>query len=550
MKTFKNTMHIIQPILARAMLAASAAFAGSAMAVQDLAGGPEVNGINFQPAATKIAEGQYDLHNFMLILCLVIFILVFGVMFYSILKHRKSVGHKPQELPEPIWVEVGWTLVPFLIVIWMALKATGILVAQKDTTNEDVTIKVTAYQWKWGYDYIRGEGAGLSFISTLDPEQRELSNNFDPSKPLPNDYLLKVDNPMVVPVNKKIRIITTAPVSDVIHSFYVPRFGIKQDAIPGYVRETWFKSEEVGDFYGQCAELCGKEHAYMPIHVKVLSDEDYAAWVKVEQEKAAANQDDPTKEWTMEELMTRGEKVYASNCAACHQSNGQGAGSIKGLVGSASVLGPKAMQMKVLLNGQGNGAMPAWTQLNDVELAAVTTYTKNTWTNKTGQIVQPAEYTAARLGNFPAGGEEPAPAPEASEAAPAEATPEAAIEEAVVDGGVVATSVATELFPVRVYFASGSAALNDETQAIVRQAVDYVKANPETKLVLSGYVDTTGSADVNKELAKNRAVNIAKALVAGGVPEADIDLSKPAEIVAAAGGASQEARRVEISVAE
>jgi len=253
----------------------------AAHAVNDLPGGPAVNQLNFAPPATKIAEEQHWLHWFMMAICAVIFVVVFGVMFYSIIKHRKSVGHKSQALAEPIWVELGWTIVPLLIVIGMALPATKVLVAQKDTTNSDLTIKATGMQWKWGYDYIKGEGEGISFLSTLDNSHREMSNSGNP--PATDDYLLKVDNPLVVPVGKKIRIITTA--NDVIHAFMVPAFGIKQDAIPGFVRDTWFRAEMTGDFYGQCAELCGKEHAYMPIHVKVLSAEAYTAWV-TEQQKA------------------------------------------------------------------------------------------------------------------------------------------------------------------------------------------------------------------------------------------------------------------------
>ncbi|OOG88502.1 cytochrome c oxidase subunit II [Hydrogenophaga sp. A37] len=365
----------------------------AAHAVNDLPGGPAVNQLNFAPAATKIAEEQHWLHWFMMIICTVIFVIVFGVMFYSIVKHRKSVGHKAQVLPEPIWVELGWTIVPLLIVIGMALPATKVLVAQKDTTNSDITIKATGMQWKWGYDYIKGEGEGIGFLSTLDVSHREMSNSGNP--PATDDYLLKVDNPMVVPVGKKVRIITTA--NDVIHAFMVPAFGIKQDAIPGFVRDTWFRAEKTGDFYGQCAELCGKEHAYMPIHVKVVSAEDYTKWVDGENKKMAALADDPSKVWTLADLSKRGESVYAANCAACHQANGKGAGPIKPLDGSAVVLdADKSKQIAVLLNGQNNGAMPAWKQLSDTEIAAVITYTKNNWSNKTEQIVQPAEVVAAR----------------------------------------------------------------------------------------------------------------------------------------------------------
>ncbi len=375
---------------------ASTAALTAAHAVNDLPGGPAVRQLNLHPAVTKIAEEQAWLHWFMMILCSVIFLAVFAVMFYSIWKHRKSVGHKAANFHESVTVEIIWTIVPFIIVILMALPATKVIVAMKDTTNADLTIKATGMQWKWGYDYIKGEGEGIGFVSQLDSTHREMSNNGGP-KPgqIVDDYLLKVDNPLVVPVNKKVRIITTA--NDVIHAFAVPSFGIKQDAIPGFVRDTWFRAEKMGDFHGQCQELCGKEHAYMPIHVKVVSAEDYTKWVEGEKKKLAAKADDPTKVWTAQDITQRGEKVYAANCAACHQASGKGAGPIKALDGAAVVLdADKGKQIAVLLNGQNNGAMPAWKQLSDTDLAAVITFTKNSWSNKTGQLVQPAEITAAR----------------------------------------------------------------------------------------------------------------------------------------------------------
>ena len=388
----KNISNQLASLLSRAGIFAGAWVATAAHAVNDLPGGPAVNQLNLHPPVTRIAEEQQWLHWMMLIICTVIFVAVFAVMFYSIWKHRKSVGHKPASFTESITVEVVWTAVPFLIVILMALPATKVLVAQKDTTNADLTVKVTGYQWKWGYDYIKGEGEGLSYISTLDSSHRAMS---DAGKPAGDNYLLKVDNPLVVPVGQKVRVITTA--NDVIHAFMVPAFGIKQDAIPGFVRDTWFRAEKTGDFYGQCAELCGKEHAYMPIHVKVLSAADYAAWVDTEKKKQAAKADDPATGWALDDLSQRGEKVYAANCAACHQANGKGAGAIKAVDGSSIVLdADKSKQIAVMLNGQNNGAMPAWKQLSDTEIAAVITYTKNNWSNKTGQIVQPAEVLAAR----------------------------------------------------------------------------------------------------------------------------------------------------------
>ena len=387
-------MKSISNKLASALLILGAWVGTTAYAVNDLPGGPAVNQLNLHPPVTRIAEEQHFLHWMLMIICTVIFIGVFGVMFYSIWKHRKSKGAKAANFHESVTVEVVWTVIPFIIVVLIALPATKVLVAQKDTTNADITIKATGYQWKWGYDYINGEGEGLGFLSTLDSSHRQMSNSGDVSN-APDDYLLKVDNPMVVPVGKKVRIITTA--NDVIHSFMVPAFGIKQDAIPGFVRDTWFRADKVGNYYGQCAELCGKEHAYMPIHVKVVTAEEYSEWVQAEGKKAAAKLDDPSKVWALADMLPRGEKVYAANCAACHQANGKGAGPIKPLDGSAIVRDTDhAKQLQVLLNGAANGAMPAWKQLSDTDLAAVATYTKNAWSNKTDQIVQPTEVVAER----------------------------------------------------------------------------------------------------------------------------------------------------------
>ena len=389
-----NKMNDIRKKLASGLVFFGAWMASAAWAVNDLPGGPAVRELNIQIPATKIAEEQVWLHWFMMIICTVIFVAVFGVMFYSILKHRKSVGHKASNFHESLKVEIAWTVIPFIIVIFMALPATKAVVAEKDTSNADLTIKATGQQWKWGYDYLKGEGEGISFVSTLDNDQRVMSNNGAVGVDV-DDYLLKVDFPLVVPVGKKVRIITTS--TDVIHAFAVPSFGIKQDAIPGFVRDTWFRAERVGDFHGQCQELCGKEHAYMPIHVKVLSQEDYTAWVMDQNHKMAALKDDPNKVWTKAELLDRGSKVYAANCQVCHQPNGKGGGSVKPLDGAAVVLNAdKSKQIMVLLNGQNNGAMPSWKALSDTDLAAVISFTKNNWSNKTDQIVQPAEVLAIR----------------------------------------------------------------------------------------------------------------------------------------------------------
>ena len=364
----------------------------AAMAVNDLPGGPAVLQLDLPPAVTQIAREQRWLHYFMLIVCTVIFLAVFGVMFYSIFKHRKSKGAKAANFHESVKVEIAWTVAPFLIVIGMALPATKTVVAMNDTSSADLTIKATGMQWKWGYDYLNGEGEGIGFVSTLDPTHREMSNS---GKPSGDDYLFKVDNPLVVPVDKKVRIITTA--NDVIHAFAVPAFGIKQDAIPGFVRDMWFRAEKIGDYHGQCQELCGKEHAYMPIHVKVVSQPDYTRWVDGKKKEAAAKADDPAKVWELADLSARGEKIYSANCAVCHLPTGKGGGPIKPLDGAAVVLdADKGKQIAVLLNGQNNGAMPSWKQLSDTEIAAVITYTKNNWSNKTGQVVQPVDVVAAR----------------------------------------------------------------------------------------------------------------------------------------------------------
>jgi cytochrome c oxidase subunit 2 len=365
---------------ARALLATLlAGAAGSAMAVQSR--------FNLAPPKTPIAEQIYDLHTMMLVICTVIFVAVFSVMFYSIWKHRKSKGAVAASWHESTTVEIIWTVIPFLIVIVMALPATKTVVAMKDTSNADLTIKVTGYQWKWGYDYLRGEGEGIGFLSQLATPAAQIEGREAKSP----TYLLEVDNPLVVPVNKKVRVVTTA--SDVIHAWWVPAFGVKQDAIPGFARDTWFRAEQIGTFRGQCAELCGKDHAFMPIVVRVVSAEDYSKWVAEKKQQMAALADDPNKTWTQAELVARGEKVYQANCQACHQANGQGVqGAFPALAGS-KVVASKAEQIAILLTGKN--AMPSWKALSDVELAAVSTYTKNSWGNSAGDV-QPAEFKAAR----------------------------------------------------------------------------------------------------------------------------------------------------------
>ena len=380
--------------------AALGGWAGIAAAVSDMPGGPGVNQWNLAAPATSIAQGQHSIHNLLMWVCVAIFVAVFAVMFYSMFAHRKSKGAKSADFHESTSVEIAWTVVPFIIVVALGVVATGDLVAQKDTSNSDITVKATGYQWKWGYDYLKGEGEGISMLSTLTTPREQIEDRNFPEARAKREqnptYLMEVDNALVVPVGKKIRVITTA--NDVIHAWMVPAFGVKQDAIPGFVRDTWFRADKVGVFRGQCAELCGKNHAFMPIVVEVKSEADYRTWVEGKKKEMLARQDDPAKEWQVADLQARGEKVYAANCVACHQPTGKGvAGAFPALEGSKLVLGPQDDQIALLLKGKAGTSMASFKQLSDTELAAVLTYTRNAWTNKAeDNIVQPREVLAAR----------------------------------------------------------------------------------------------------------------------------------------------------------
>jgi len=348
---------------------------------------------NLQTPVTPVAREIYDLHLLMLWICAVIFVGVFSVMFYSIYAHRKSIGHKAVPFHENTTVEIIWTIVPFFILIGMAWPATKTVLALRDTSNPDVTIKATGYQWKWGYDYLKGEGEGITLYANLATPADQVYNRQQKG----DNYLLEVDQHLVVPVGKKIRILTTA--GDVIHAWWVPAFGVKQDAIPGFIRDAWFKVEKEGIYRGQCAELCGKDHGFMPIVVEVVSAEKYSAWVGEQKKKLSAAADDPAKTWDLAELRARGEKVYAANCVACHQANGMGVpNAFPALAGSKMVNGPKGEQIAMVLNGKQGTAMQAFgKQLSDVEIAAVITYTRNAWANKSGEnLVQPADIKSAR----------------------------------------------------------------------------------------------------------------------------------------------------------
>ncbi len=348
--------------------------------------------LNMREPQSALAKDVYDLHTLINLVCLGIFIVVFGAMFYSIWKHRKAAGHKAEHFHENTTVEIIWTIIPFFILIGMAYPATKTVLAMKDTSNPDMTIKVTGYQWKWEYDYLKD---GVKFFSTLSTPREQIENKDAKGE----HYLLEVDQPLVVPVGKKVRVLLTA--GDVIHSWWVPELAVKQDAIPGFIRDAWFKSETTGTFRGQCVELCGKDHAFMPIVVKVVTQEEYDAWLASRKQGASAAAADNTKTFTMQELMARGEKVYTANCAACHQANGMGVpGAFKPINGSPTATGPIAEHIKTVINGRPGTAMAAFgNQLSDADIAAVITYQRNSWDNKVGDMAQPAQVAGLKAGS-------------------------------------------------------------------------------------------------------------------------------------------------------
>jgi len=343
--------------------------------------------LNLKEPATGIASQIYDLHMLILWVCVAIFVVVFGLMFYSILKHRKSVGHKAAQFHENHLLEIIWTIIPIVILASMAWPATKTILAMKDTTEADMSIKVTGYQWKWGYDYM---DQGVKFTSILATSQDQITNKEEKGE----NYLLEVDNPMVVPVGKKVRLLLTA--ADVIHAWWIPEFGVKQDAIPGFTKEAWFKVEKEGTYRGQCAELCGKDHGYMPIVVEAKSEADYAAWVEAKKAEASDANAGADKEWAMADLIAKGEGVYAKNCAVCHGATGAGLPpAFPPMTGSAVATGPIEAHVDILLNGKN--LMPAWKDtMNDVDIAAVIAYERNALGNSAGDFVQPSAVKAAR----------------------------------------------------------------------------------------------------------------------------------------------------------
>lgn len=345
--------------------------------------------LDMRPGVTSFSQGAHEIHTLVMWICVVIGIIVFGAMTWSIVHHRKSKGAKPASFDDNLSVEILWTIVPFIILIVMAIPATKVLLEMEDTSDSDMSIKVTGYQWKWHYDYL---GEDVQFFSNLSTPMDEIKNKVEKN---PN-YLLEVDNHVVVPVNKKIRLLFTS--ADVIHAWWIPAFAVKKDAIPGFINESWFKTDKPGIYRGQCAELCGTNHGFMPIVVEVKSEAEYAVWLGEQKQKAQAAAASSAKTWSMAELMEHGEKVYNTNCVACHQVSGAGIPNVfPGLIGSPITTGEVAKHIDVVLNGVEGTAMQAFgKQLNDADLAALVTYERNAWGNNTGDIVQPSDIKAAR----------------------------------------------------------------------------------------------------------------------------------------------------------
>ena len=346
--------------------------------------------LNMSPGVTTISQQQYDLHMLVLWICVVIGLVVFGAMIYSIVNHRRSKNPKPAQFHESTTVEVLWTVIPFLILVGVAVPATKTLLALEDTSDSDVTVQITGYQWKWKYDYLDDD---ISFFSNLSQSSRD-AIRANPEEV--ENYLLDVDNPLVLPTNKKVRFVMTS--NDVIHAWWVPAIGVKQDTIPGFINDSWAFIEEPGVYRGQCAELCGKDHGFMPIVVIAKPEEEYNQWVADQKAAAAAALASADREWSMDELMEKGKQVYGASCAACHGANGEGVqGVFPAIAGSELSTGPIDAHVDIVLNGKEGTAMQAFgPQLNDVELAAVVTYERNAFGNDVGDLVQPKEIAATR----------------------------------------------------------------------------------------------------------------------------------------------------------
>jgi cytochrome c oxidase subunit 2 len=369
-------------------LASSAAAGLSALAILATpvqAAEDKMNQLNMSPGATAVGQSIFDLHMIILWICVAIGIGVFAVMFYSIIYHRKSRGVTPAQFHESTKVEIAWTVVPFVILIGMAVPATSTLLEIYDFDDAEMDILVTGYQWKWKYEYLNENGDNVTFFSNLSTPQSEIYNAADKNE----NYLLEVDEPLVIPVGTKVRFLVTA--NDVIHSFWVPELAVKKDAIPGFINETWTLADEEGIYRGQCAELCGKDHGFMPIVVKVVSKDEYVAWIDDKQAEAAQVRELMAQTFSMDELMERGKAVYARACQACHGANGEG-GVGKAIAGSAVATGDLGQHLNIGINGVAGSAMQAFGgQINDVEMAAVITYQRNAFGNNMGDMVQPID---------------------------------------------------------------------------------------------------------------------------------------------------------------
>ena len=353
--------------------------------------------LNLREGVTATSKTVYGLHMLIFWICVVACVAVFAVLIYSLFAHRKSKGAVPATFHESTTVEVIWTTIPFLVLVGMAVPATKALLALEDTRDADMSILVTGYQWKWKYDYIDGAAEGISFFSNLDAKSNEMRQLGSGANPADHEhYLLDVDNRVVVPINKKIRFLITA--NDVIHSWWLPDLGWKQDAIPGFVNDGWTELTEPGVYRGKCAELCGKDHGFMPIVLEAMTEDDYNQWIADQKAGAAAVAASATQTWTLDDLVARGESVYNTNCVACHQANGQGIpGVFPAITGSAIATGDIGGHIDIVMNGKAGTAMQAFAgQLNDVDMAAVVTYQRNALGNSVGDMVQPSEIAAIR----------------------------------------------------------------------------------------------------------------------------------------------------------
>ncbi|MBA1274753.1 cytochrome c oxidase subunit II [Stutzerimonas azotifigens] len=343
--------------------------------------------VNMRTGVTDVSHSVFNLHMTIFWICVVIGVLVFAAMFWSMLMHRRSQGHQPAHFHENTRVEVLWTIIPLLILVGMAIPATRTLMHIYDTSESDVDIQVTGYQWKWHYKYL---GEDVEFFSNLTTPRDQINNREAKGE----HYLLEVDEPLVIPAGAKVRFLITA--ADVIHSWWVPDLAVKKDAIPGFVNESWTRVERPGIYRGQCTELCGKDHGFMPVVVEVKSAEDYAAWIGEKKEEAARIKELTSKDWTLEELMAHGEKVYQTNCVACHQASGEGMPpTFPALKGSPIATGEAQAHLDIVVHGKRGTSMPAFGgQLSEVDIAAVITYERNAWGNKVGDMVLPKDVLA------------------------------------------------------------------------------------------------------------------------------------------------------------